>query len=309
MQAFPKDSMNSVIGGSGPLRSGIDLAAVHGHQADSYTDFNNDATRGAPRPATAVREVPNPGESIPMYPHARDPHHAGRAAAAASTLDASDRASTFNARAKVQPLHGEESLGLGTSTFLEGAPAARVAIQRRESEGEAGAGGAGGAGLGRKKSLAQKIRGMGGDRAGGGGGRTGSLNRVGSAAAPLGSPDRYYEETASPDAVQSAGGLPKIAERNPFFQEYEGGKGGGDTSGVRVTEGSAVASPLEGNFESEQAEAAMTSPRSGMTRRATEGAAGLDAATEGEAGKGGFLSRVKSLRGGGKSKARIERRE
>ena len=296
MQAFPKDSMNNVIGGSGPLRSGINLADVHGHQADSYTDFNNDAT--APRPSTAVREVQSPGEAIPMYPHARDP---GPPRPRAEAHDAPDRASTFNAGAKINPLHGEESLGLGTSTFLEGAPAARAAITRRESESESAGGGAGG--LGRKKSLAQKIRGMGGDRAGG---RSGSLHR-GGAGQPLASPEaRYYDAPTSPDAVQSAGGLPKIAERNPFFADYQGGgKGGG---GTRVTETAAVQSPGEGTFESEQAEAALTSPRAGMTRRATEGASGADSG-DGEAGRGGFLSRVKSLKGGGRAKARAERRE
>jgi len=35
---------------------------------------------------------------------------------------------------KVELVHGEESMGLGTSTFLEGAPASRTAIQKREVE-------------------------------------------------------------------------------------------------------------------------------------------------------------------------------
>ena len=274
MQAFPKDSLNTVLGGSGPVRQHIDLATIHGHQADPYSDFD---LQNAQRPQTAVREVESTVLPPPQYRPA----------------PAADRGSNFNPTAKVVPVHGDESLGLGTSTFLEGAPAARAAIQRRESDTDQTQP----TGLGRKKSLAQKIRGIGGS----GTGRSGSMNRP-LAGNGMGSPEAMYETPASPDGVQSAGGLPKIAERNPFFTEYGDKKGG-----VRVQEGSAVASPGEGTFEGEPAEAAMTSPRAGMTRRATEGAMG--SGDDGEGKGGGFLSRVKSLRGGGRSKARIERRE
>jgi hypothetical protein len=52
-------------------------------------------------------------------------------------------------------VHGDETEGLGTSTFLEGTPAARSAIVRRQVEQaqETAEGG-----LQRKKSLAQRIR-------------------------------------------------------------------------------------------------------------------------------------------------------
>jgi len=63
---------------------------------------------------------------------------------------------SFNPVTRVEPVHGEETMGLGTSTFLEGAPASRKAIQRTQSD----INGFGGDGLMRKKSLAQRIRGM-----------------------------------------------------------------------------------------------------------------------------------------------------
>lgn len=61
-------------------------------------------------------------------------------------------------------VHGAESTGLGTSTFLDGAPASKRDITRRDSE-EKGAALAGG-GLTRKKSLAQRFRGMSNNRRG-----------------------------------------------------------------------------------------------------------------------------------------------
>ncbi|RFU80873.1 hypothetical protein TARUN_1349 [Trichoderma arundinaceum] len=61
----------------------------------------------------------------------------------------------FDAQARGSLVHGDESHGLGTSTFLEGTPAARSAIVRRQVEQaqEIAEGG-----LQRKKSLAQRIR-------------------------------------------------------------------------------------------------------------------------------------------------------
>ncbi|KAK9368345.1 hypothetical protein V1509DRAFT_623810 [Lipomyces kononenkoae] len=88
----------------------------------------------------------------------------------------------FDPGLKADPVHGDISLGLGSSTFLEGAPASKAAIMQqrmKEKESEAimvdfskiGAGGAGsstpelngsvsGPGLTRKKSIVQKIIGI-----------------------------------------------------------------------------------------------------------------------------------------------------
>lgn len=56
---------------------------------------------------------------------------------------------------KTEPVHGVESAGLGTSTFLEGAPAPKSAIEKANAaallEDEDGV-------LARKKSIVQKIK-------------------------------------------------------------------------------------------------------------------------------------------------------
>jgi len=62
------------------------------------------------------------------------------------------RSTSFDPRLKTEPIHGIETAGLGTSTFLEGAPAPKAAIERAMNEEEEG-------GLTRKKSIVQKITG------------------------------------------------------------------------------------------------------------------------------------------------------
>ncbi|KAI5814748.1 Pal1 cell morphology protein-domain-containing protein [Pyronema omphalodes] len=80
----------------------------------------------------------------------------------ASARPMGKRAASFDPKSAVETLHGDESLGLGTSTFLDGAPASRAAIAKNiefEERPRSGSEGAmGGGGLQRKKSLAQKIR-------------------------------------------------------------------------------------------------------------------------------------------------------
>ncbi|KAK9453559.1 hypothetical protein V1511DRAFT_483098 [Dipodascopsis uninucleata] len=89
----------------------------------------------------------------------------------------------FDPSLKSEPVHGDISLGLGSSTFLEGAPASKAAIMQqklkdKESDGSVNFSGLGvvnegsgnsnnhtssngaNSGLNRKKSIVQKIRGM-----------------------------------------------------------------------------------------------------------------------------------------------------
>ena len=66
------------------------------------------------------------------------------------------RSTSFDPRSKTEPVHGVESAGLGTSTFLEGAPAPKSAIEKANAAAimedyDDGA-------LARKKSLVQKIK-------------------------------------------------------------------------------------------------------------------------------------------------------
>ncbi|OAA75359.1 Pal1 cell morphology [Akanthomyces lecanii RCEF 1005] len=113
MQAFPKDSLNNSLGGSGPLNQQADHSTFMGETAEAFRDF-----------AAGAR---------------------------------AKNAAIFNPVARGDIIHGDESHGLGTSTFLEGTPAARAAIARRQAE-EAQE--ATTVGIQRKKSLAHRIRHM-----------------------------------------------------------------------------------------------------------------------------------------------------
>ena len=271
MQAFPKDSTNNMIGGSGPVNKNIDIAQFHGHGADAFTDYSTSGPKGAP-----VVYEPYAGPSAPYRGDARP---------------GVDRTSSFNATTKAELVHGDMTIGLGTSTFLEGAPAPRVAIQRRESEGALESGG----GLGRKKSLAQKIRGI-------------SNARRQDGARGVASPEPRYERTTSPVTTPGANGLPIVRETNPFFNDYDAAY---DKKGASIK----VAEEQNKVGESEIGRArAPSSPMrpavlgNALEKKVTNEAPGGDVQAEGEVKSGGFLSRVKSLRGAGR-KPRAERRE
>ncbi|KAL5091162.1 hypothetical protein Trisim1_003476 [Trichoderma cf. simile WF8] len=115
MSAFPEGSLNNTLGGSGPLNANPDHSSFMGHGGDEA--FQDFAASGKGK---------NPREPL-----------------------------IFDPQARAALVHGEESQGLGTSTFLEGTPAARSAIVRRQVEHaqELAEGG-----LQRKKSVAQRIK-------------------------------------------------------------------------------------------------------------------------------------------------------
>ncbi len=124
MQAFPKDSLNNVIGGSGPLNSRPDHRTFMGQGEDeAFQDYSG-------------------GHQMPPPP-------------GVDKLGSSSRVGVFDPLQRSAVLHGDQTLGLGTSTFLEGTPAARTTIQRREAEK---AQDAQDNPLQRKKSLAQRFR-------------------------------------------------------------------------------------------------------------------------------------------------------
>jgi hypothetical protein len=178
----------------------------------------------------------------------------------------------FDPTARGSVLHGDESLGLGTSTFLEGTPATRTAIQKHHEERVADIMDGG---LQRKKSLAQRIR---------------SINRPARGFEPSGrmtNPEGVYGSRRSPSGSFMPTSARIADERNPFFQEYDTGKGE-ETISVRRTD--------------ERGEP--TSPRyNPLERRATHDAAGPDRDDgQGKLG-GGLLARVKSLKGGKRSRA------
>ena len=244
MQAFPKDSLNNVLGGGGPLNKRPDHATFLG---------NNDEE--------AFKDYSRGGVGYNGYePYGNGAIRPGKTAA---TIE--------SATNRIEPIHGEETLGLGTSTFLEGAPASRTAMQRRESEQTSPTEGGG---LSRKKSLAQKIRGINNRRDYGPSGR-------------ITSPDSVL---VSPDAPASTPGGSKVTETNPFFSEFSKGD---DSKKESIT-------IVEPERQTGRARAP-SSPRRGLGERlerrvTTDGSSGADAPAKPSGG--GFLSRVKSLKGG-----------
>lgn len=273
MKAFAKDSLNNALGGSGPVNKDIDLERFHGRGHEGFTDFS---TSGAAKPITElVAFEPYAGASAPNR-YAPD------------IRPGVDRTSSFNPTDKVEPVHGDLSLGLGTSTFLEGAPAPRSVMQRRESESD-NAGG-----LGRKKSLVQKIR---------------SINRSDRAVAPgPRSPEAHDHVPPSPGSpprqLVSAGGMPRIREKtypptNPFFTNYDDAY---EKKGAKIQIAEEQNRDDAGGSGRERAPSSPKRwPMPGqLERRVTHD--GSPAVEEGKSsgggGGGGFLSRVKSLKGG-----------
>lgn len=173
---------------------------------------------------------------------------------------------SFDPRQRVEPIHGSASYGLGTSTFLDGTPASRAAIARRQSENEQQI--MQGGGLQRKKSLAQRLRGK---------SATGRVASPGEGGLP------------SPGAVGASHSTSSRGHERTFFHDYDEE---GDKKGSQVQE-----SHLEaGNGRVRSS----SSPKQSTERKSTE--RGYDESKL-NAGGGGFLNRMKSLR-----KPRPERR-
>jgi len=247
MSAFAKDSANTTIGGGGPLNKRPDHAAFLGNNdEEAFKDYSKGGAgaigyepyTGAVGPDGRPKQVPNI-ESPTM---------------------------------RIEPIHGEETLGLGTSTFLEGAPASRAALQRKASERAASP--TEGGGLSRTKSLAQKIRSINNRREYGPSGR-------------ITTPD---VNASSPADAYTPGGS-KINETNPFFNEFSNDDDGAVKKDASIT----IVEPDKRQGPS--------SPRRGygerLERRATSD--GSDSSkppltSSNNGGGGGFLSRVKSLR-------------
>lgn len=168
--------------------------------------------------------------------------------------------------ARVDPIHGPQSMGLGTSTFLDGAPASRTAMARRQSENETSLApnGGGGGGLARKKSLAQRLRG----RAAGPGRIT--------------SPTDNFPPVA-PQVSSSHSGSARANERNPYFPEDE-------YEEEWDKKGSSIEARLEGGRVRSS-----SSPKQ-MERKTTNDRPYEESKLNPGGGGGGFLNRMKSLR-------------
>ncbi|KAF8251958.1 Pal1-domain-containing protein [Wilcoxina mikolae CBS 423.85] len=222
VQAFPADSANNSMSGFGPLNEKADHSHIFGNRD---AEAFHDYTSNGSRPSA-------------------------------------NRATSFDPKAAVETLHGDESLGLGTSTFLDGAPASRVAMQktvteafedrpRSSSDGAFG----GGIGIQRKKSLAQKIRSIKPD------GPITSRRRAppppGGRRSPSGSPT-----------------TPNDSKDGYFFNDYDDAY---DKKGENIT-------AAESDRKRERAPSSPKKPHPGLNRVGTD-----------DANSNGLLKRVRSL--------------
>ncbi|KAF2101262.1 Pal1-domain-containing protein [Rhizodiscina lignyota] len=300
MQAFPTDSKNNTLGGSGPLNKNFDLDRIRGTGTEGYEDYSYapNRTNGNNYHAQTGRKYSFERERAPGV-------------------------GQFDPFSKTELQHGEESVGLGTSTFLEGTQASRSAMHRRDSENdnvirangvEGFQGGNGNAsGLTRKKSLAQRFRAMSQPKRGDSfNGQPGIPGAGGSPKDPS-SPDSPPRKgsvttTVKPVYPASAGGRigGQVGDNNPFFDEYddaferkgasirvanggadmENGTGGGRERPMQRTRDRAPSSPMRGVALERRA------TNDGETNGFGGGAAGGAPVTG-----GGFLNRVKSLKG------------
>jgi hypothetical protein len=214
------------LGGAGPNNQNIDLNLFHGRTEEGYNDF-------------------------------------------ASTGVVDNRKTegvAFDPTSRIEPVHGAESMGLGTSTFLDGTPASRAAVKEAETEQT----GIGAGGLARKKSLAQRIR--------------GGINRP----APRVSPHAGYRSPGSASGNMTS---PRN-EKNPFFQDYDDAW---DQKAARINsaeESRAIPEVGRERSSSSPKQATAASLERRQTGERTN--SGLE---EGKnAGGGGFINRMKSLR-------------
>jgi hypothetical protein len=248
MQAFPKDSLNNVLGGGGPLRKKADHATFLGNNdEEAFKDYSTGGANGG--------------------------QYEGYGGRAQNKSEAAVQSSTM----KVEPIHGSETLGLGTSTFLEGAPASRAAIQKNR---EVEASGEQAGGLQRKKSLAQKIRGISNTKRDFGPGPPGRMGD--------GIP-RYSPTSTSPSMQTPGSSRIRPGEKNPFFQEF-------DATGEKK-ESITIVEP-----ENKPSRARAPSIPGGsqvperLERRATTDSTGEEQPKQ----TSGFLTRMKSLKAGPK---------
>lgn len=268
-----------MMGGSGPVNKILDYDRFHGRSEDAYNDWNG-SSRTAEHAMT---------RKLPPHPVVNN------------------NIERFDARTKVDPVHGQESAGLGTSTFMEGTPASRAALaQRREAEAENAAVPA--HGLQRKKSLAQKIRGMSRPRPGGPSGDR-----------PVYSPTDFENERAlsptTPTMTQSAGGRTKMNENNPFFSDYSSAGGaarpptGNKETTIKIDEASVTRTGNRvraGSESTQMASRSRESPTSGWRQHRSSGESsdgygvGRPRKPSSEGIGGGFLNRVRSIKGKGR---------
>jgi len=247
MQAFPENSANNALGGGAPKT--FDYDRFHGRENEGFNDFARSGQE-----YTAVPQNRNTRETP-----------------------------SFNPTDKCEQIHGSATDGLGTSTFLEGAPASRIAVQRHASEKEELPTQGNMGGLGRKKSLAMRIRGLSNQQR-----REGDFAGEGVTSPDGRSPLSPYSAGYSRSAGGPANARPIREEKNPFFnQDYNDAyeKKGAQ---IREAEASTGGRPR-----------ALSSPKGAPLMRAVTADSSKPQQDSFESKPAtGFLNRMRSIKGG-----------
>ncbi|ODV95283.1 hypothetical protein PACTADRAFT_50029 [Pachysolen tannophilus NRRL Y-2460] len=156
--AFPVDGPNSTIKGTGPIN-------IKSQQINYAFGFNNDddgdkiyTTSSAPIASILRKPQGLPAPIVPPAPPAIAVGHplylndkVAKSQATLATIGPDPSIIQFDSNTKQAPVHGSTTLGLGSSTFLDGAPASKTAIIDDANTNL-------GAGLGRKKSLVNRVK-------------------------------------------------------------------------------------------------------------------------------------------------------
>ena len=234
MQAFPEGSLNNTLGGAGPVNTRPDHSAFMG---------NNDV------------------EAFKDYGAA--PNHRG---------SSKDEMPIFDPRSRSSVVYGDDSLGLGASTFLEGTPASRTAIHRREVEHQIQSQELA---MKRQKSVAHRAKRL----------VTGEGPRD-LRSGPNTKPEGVYRRDRSRSDLQTSGSGVNPSETKSPFNDFENSNE--EHFSVRK--------------RSDASNMSQTSPKRGL---GLERHAMLDGASDSNGQKaagGGLLARVKSLKGGKRQK-------
>ena len=171
VMAFPEGSASNSMLEMGKVPA-FDAALYHGHtRTEAYTDYADTATKTpivrvssrssgedsgikAPPPAYTATTTTTTISSSPPSKVMQQQQQQPSKLAVRPTAN-SIRSHSFDTTLKTEPVHGQETLGLGTSTFLDGAPVPRVVLEQQQQQQHLGEPGQGG--LVRKKSFVQKV--------------------------------------------------------------------------------------------------------------------------------------------------------
>ncbi|CUM64774.1 uncharacterized protein PRCAT00002385001 [Priceomyces carsonii] len=142
VMAFPADGPNNTISGMTGSSKTDQLNKAFGNFDDN--DQNEIVGR-----RISVRRAKSADNDVPVVKTSKSSNDP---LSTYNTMKANPSVINFDSKLKAEPIHGSTTAGLGSSTFVDGAPAPKpVADEYLSVPG-------GGGGLGRKKSLVQRLR-------------------------------------------------------------------------------------------------------------------------------------------------------